>query len=468
MDSSHPVVFVSYSHDSEAHRQSVRSLSDRLRQDGIDCRLDQYIDSPPEGWPSWMDQQLEDADFVLVVASTGYREKARARRGRKQGRGVRFESILFVQDLYDSGMWNEKFIPVLLDGASEAEVPRPLRPYTYYRADTPKGYDALYRRLTEQPRIVPPDIGKQRTLPPESGPVEKDKPDHSERSGESTEDQKSMPSWGKRLAGPSLVLAILVAVLTIAGGVLDLSAKWRSFRENVEPTLEHGPESTEEVSIRTFSLRILDKDSGEPVKDVDVQIPERRVSTKTDEMGVAELELEVPLGKMLRVRASKLGYLGLERETAVGEGQDTWQMSREPRLGELKDQEAGSSVPSSAHPAAPEPGRTNLDQGTSSKKSPPTVIRASGIGASPSSITNPTLRRRAATKAAENDAKRNLAAWLEGETIEAVSIVSQGQLSKDEVRTTVSAHLSRVRTVDTIYNQDGTAEVTLELELDEK
>jgi hypothetical protein len=47
----HPRVFISYSHDSPEHLDHVLELADRLRTDGIDCHIDQYEESPPEGWP---------------------------------------------------------------------------------------------------------------------------------------------------------------------------------------------------------------------------------------------------------------------------------------------------------------------------------------------------------------------------------------------------------------------------------
>ena len=64
-----PKVFISYSHDSPEHAERVLDLSDRLRQDGIDCHIDQYEVSPPEGWPRWMEDRIEWADFVLVVCT---------------------------------------------------------------------------------------------------------------------------------------------------------------------------------------------------------------------------------------------------------------------------------------------------------------------------------------------------------------------------------------------------------------
>ncbi|MEZ5480321.1 MAG: toll/interleukin-1 receptor domain-containing protein [Thiolinea sp.] len=64
-----PKVFISYSHDSDAHKARVLDLSNRLRKDGIDCWIDQYEPAPPEGWPRKMDQGIREADFVLMVCT---------------------------------------------------------------------------------------------------------------------------------------------------------------------------------------------------------------------------------------------------------------------------------------------------------------------------------------------------------------------------------------------------------------
>jgi hypothetical protein len=70
-------VFISYSHDSREHMDQVLDLSYRLRADGIDCRIDQYEESPPEGWPRWMANRIEDANFVLVVCTENYERRFR-------------------------------------------------------------------------------------------------------------------------------------------------------------------------------------------------------------------------------------------------------------------------------------------------------------------------------------------------------------------------------------------------------
>jgi len=49
----HPKVFISYSHDSPEHADKVLAFANKLRSEGIDAVLDQYEESPPEGWPMW-------------------------------------------------------------------------------------------------------------------------------------------------------------------------------------------------------------------------------------------------------------------------------------------------------------------------------------------------------------------------------------------------------------------------------
>ena len=80
-------VFISYSHDDRGHADRVAALSARLRQDGIDWRIDQYYVRPPEGWPNWMQQQIDEADTVLVVCTKTYRERFERRQPSKTGRG---------------------------------------------------------------------------------------------------------------------------------------------------------------------------------------------------------------------------------------------------------------------------------------------------------------------------------------------------------------------------------------------
>ena len=84
-----PRVFISYSHDSDAHRKRVLALSERLREDGIDADLDQYVKgTPPEKWPRWMLNRLDWADFVLLVCTPTYYHRFRGHEEPGKGKGV--------------------------------------------------------------------------------------------------------------------------------------------------------------------------------------------------------------------------------------------------------------------------------------------------------------------------------------------------------------------------------------------
>src|SRR6266487_1942155 len=160
-----PIVFISYSHDSPEHADRVLALSDRLRADGIDCILDQYIDSPPEGFPRWMDRQIRAADFVLMICTPTYSRRVMSEEDPDKGHGVVWESTLIYQYIYNEGTSNTRFIPVLLEGGHESAIPVPWQGVKYYRPTTTDGYEALYHRLTEQPLTPKPALGTRRTLP---------------------------------------------------------------------------------------------------------------------------------------------------------------------------------------------------------------------------------------------------------------------------------------------------------------
>ncbi|MFM9069791.1 MAG: SEFIR domain-containing protein, partial [Planctomycetota bacterium] len=54
-----PKVFISYSHDSDEHKALVLGLAERLRTNGVDAGIDQYVEgTPAEGWGRWMNAQI--------------------------------------------------------------------------------------------------------------------------------------------------------------------------------------------------------------------------------------------------------------------------------------------------------------------------------------------------------------------------------------------------------------------------
>ncbi len=161
-----PTVFISYSHDSTEHADRVLAFADRLVGDGIDCILDQYEPNPPEGWPRWMDRHIRTCDFVVMVCTETYCRRVNGEEEPGTGQGVRWEGNLIYQHIYNVDTVNSRFIPVLLESGKAENIPLPLQGTSRYRVDTEAGYEALYRRLTNQPSTPRPQPGRLRELPP--------------------------------------------------------------------------------------------------------------------------------------------------------------------------------------------------------------------------------------------------------------------------------------------------------------
>jgi hypothetical protein len=157
-------VFISYSHDSEGHRERVLALSERLRVDGIETLLDQYVNgTPEEGWPRWMVNQLDAADFVLVVCTETYYRRFRGREVPGKGKGVDWEGALITSDLCSTRSRTLKFVPVFLSSVVEENIPEPLRSGTHYALTSEEVYQRLYDFLLQQAGVEPSPVGTPKT-----------------------------------------------------------------------------------------------------------------------------------------------------------------------------------------------------------------------------------------------------------------------------------------------------------------
>ncbi|GAA0955557.1 NACHT domain-containing protein [Virgisporangium aurantiacum] len=148
-------VFVSYAHDSEAHKVSVRQFCELLSQHGVDAIFDQLFTDRRQDWPRWMSEQIDSADYVIVIASPAYR-RVDGPSGSGASRGVRYEATLLTDNLYrDEDLWFPKILPVLLPGGSDEHFPRFTRvPSTSFYAIpelTDDGIAALLRVIRSSP-----------------------------------------------------------------------------------------------------------------------------------------------------------------------------------------------------------------------------------------------------------------------------------------------------------------------------
>jgi hypothetical protein len=165
-----PIVFISYTHDSEEHKEQCMALKLRLLGHGIECIIDQDIESPPEGWPLWCERQIEKAHFVLVVCTETYNRRFNLDEEAGKGKGARYEGYIIRQMLFEDGALNPKFIPVIFTQDDQRFIPRILSGVTHYLITDPNRYRKLYRRLTDQPEILIPPRGDIQVLDPRTVP----------------------------------------------------------------------------------------------------------------------------------------------------------------------------------------------------------------------------------------------------------------------------------------------------------
>jgi formylglycine-generating enzyme required for sulfatase activity/energy-coupling factor transporter ATP-binding protein EcfA2 len=111
-----PTVFISYTWDSEAHKDWVKALADRLLGNGIAVTLDQYDCRPGDNFLAFM-ENAKRADRVLCILTEDYKRKVDQRQ-----RGGGYEGQIISAELYADGL-SSKFIPVLRSGNLELSTP---------------------------------------------------------------------------------------------------------------------------------------------------------------------------------------------------------------------------------------------------------------------------------------------------------------------------------------------------------
>ncbi len=162
-------VFTSYSHDSPEHSERVLAFSNKLREQGVDAELDQYITRPSQGWPQWCEEQLrpQNSKFVLLICTETYRNRVENRVPADEGRGVYWEGGIVCNYIYKAKA-NERFLPVLFGDESDESIPIALQGFAKFRIRafdlSDPGFEALYRELTVQPAVIKQVLGEKVVL----------------------------------------------------------------------------------------------------------------------------------------------------------------------------------------------------------------------------------------------------------------------------------------------------------------
>ncbi|QDV17757.1 hypothetical protein Pan153_24120 [Gimesia panareensis] len=153
-----PRVFISYSHDSDEHKQRVREQVTCLRKAGVDARLDQYeVPAPPDGWPQWSARQVVQSHFTFVICTENYCRRFEGLEEAGKGLGVRWESRIIQNVLfYETGALSIGFITLLFGSEDWSLVPTALPRQTMV-ALTEQGLDTATPEFVQ----ILPMVGHQ-------------------------------------------------------------------------------------------------------------------------------------------------------------------------------------------------------------------------------------------------------------------------------------------------------------------
>lgn len=153
-----PRVFVSYSHDSEEHKNWVLQLAARLRSNGVDVILDVWNTKLGSDLALFMEQELSKSQRVICVCSDKYLEKANTGKG-----GAGYEKQIMTAELIVDQNTNW-VIPLIKNNSLDRKTPTFLGGKKYISFEDPLMYEARYeellRDLLGEPVLPVPPIGK--------------------------------------------------------------------------------------------------------------------------------------------------------------------------------------------------------------------------------------------------------------------------------------------------------------------
>lgn len=168
-----PKVFISYAHAGKQLADDVLNFSNYLRSRGIDAEIDQYEEAPPQGWPLWMASQVDQADFVLVLATETYYKRSKDfAENPNNGLGSKWETLHILQKVYENAFNNTKYIPICLGKENKEFILDSLKPYTYYDVSNADSKERLVNRLLGNNTNIRPELGENIQENEEFSPLE--------------------------------------------------------------------------------------------------------------------------------------------------------------------------------------------------------------------------------------------------------------------------------------------------------
>jgi hypothetical protein len=150
-----PKVFVSYSHDSAAHKARVAQFVVRLRSEGVDAVYDEgKPGGPDEGWDLWCERQIAECDYVLACCTAMYHQRFDDPKAAEGGRGVAWEAYFIRRYLYRNPAANQKVRALILEETNLEHIPDALGSFSYFLPSRERSYAELLGWLKAAPATV--------------------------------------------------------------------------------------------------------------------------------------------------------------------------------------------------------------------------------------------------------------------------------------------------------------------------
>ncbi|MGZ3883211.1 MAG: toll/interleukin-1 receptor domain-containing protein [Flavisolibacter sp.] len=153
-----PLVFISYSHDSDIHKDWVLQLATRLRSNGVNVILDRWNLKLGTDLASFMERSLSKSNRVICICSESYVSKANNGKG-----GAGYEKQIMTAEIVKDQNTNW-VVALIRNNNSDRKTPTFLNGRLYINFEDDNLYEANYekllRDLLDEPVLPIPPIGK--------------------------------------------------------------------------------------------------------------------------------------------------------------------------------------------------------------------------------------------------------------------------------------------------------------------
>lgn len=138
-----PRVFISYAWEDEESNNWIQEFAHALMKEGINVYYDRKDLTYGDSISEYMEKNIENADYILVICTKKYKEKSKLRIG-----GVGYEVNIIVNQIMNDKN-KKKIIPILREGSQETSIPLFLSGKYYIDFSSQENYSENIKKLVD-------------------------------------------------------------------------------------------------------------------------------------------------------------------------------------------------------------------------------------------------------------------------------------------------------------------------------